>query len=291
MALSMLVLLAGGGALIGFLLSVLGAGGSILLLPLLTSGAGLPTDAAIALSLLIVIVLASGNAMAALKRRRVAFRPALILGVPALAGSWVGALLARAGHLSDAAQLGVFAVAALVASWLLMRQPIAGNSGIRSVPGGNQAGLLALQGLLVGLLTGVAGVGGGFALVPALVLLAGLPISIASGTSLVLIVLNSTVALLATGVWPAEQLPMVPPLLAGGIIGALVGQQLAPRLREAQLRRGFAALLVGSSILTAFEAMETHRGEAAPGPILSSHSPPHNGSAARPASRWDTTST
>ncbi|MFM9102957.1 MAG: TSUP family transporter, partial [Cyanobium sp.] len=80
MALATLALLAGGGALIGFLLSVLGAGGSILLLPLLVSGAALPTREAVPLSLLVVMLLALGNLGPCLRRRQFAPRPALQLG-------------------------------------------------------------------------------------------------------------------------------------------------------------------------------------------------------------------
>ena len=90
MSAAVLLLMAGGGGLIGFLLAVLGAGGSILLLPLLISGAGLPTREAVPLSLLAVTLLAVANAGPYLRRRQVAPRPALLLGVPALAGSWIG---------------------------------------------------------------------------------------------------------------------------------------------------------------------------------------------------------
>ena len=113
---------------------------------------------------------------------------------------------------------------------------------------------LAFQGLLVGLLTGIAGVGGGFAIVPALVLLAGLPMPLASGTSLLLIAVNSLVAMAALGHWPAASLPLVLPLVGGGVVGALGGQRLAPHLPDRQLRRGFAALLVGSALLSGMEA-------------------------------------
>ena len=76
----------------------------------------------------------------------------------------------------------------------------------------------------MGLLTGIAGVGGGFAIVPALVLLAGLPMQLACGTSLLLIVVNALVALAALGHWPQS------------------------------LRQGFAALLIGSALLSGSEA-------------------------------------
>jgi uncharacterized membrane protein YfcA len=117
---------------------------------------------------------------------------------------------------------------------------------------------LASQGVLVGLLTGVAGVGGGFAIVPALVLLAGLPMQLASGTSLLLITTNSLVALAALGHWPTAQLPLLFPLVGGGFLGAVVGQRLAPHLPEVRLRQGFSALLIGSALLTGFEAWRRH---------------------------------
>ena len=261
MTISVLLLLLGGGGLIGFLLAVLGAGGGILLLPLLISGAALPTREAVPLSLLVVTLMALGNLGPYLRRRQVAPKPALILGLPALAGSWIGGSLVKAGYVAEPVQLGLFAAAALLASWLLSRGQAATHAAEQGRSGSPLAlafqGLLvglAFQGLLVGLLTGIAGVGGGFAIVPALVLLAGLPMPLASGTSLLLIAVNSLVAMAALGHWPAASLPLVLPLVGGGVVGALGGQRLAPHLPDRQLRRGFAALLVGSALLSGMEA-------------------------------------
>ncbi len=249
------VLLLGGGALIGFLLAVLGAGGSILLLPLLVSGAALPTKAAVPLSLMVVTLLALGNLGPYLRRRQVAPRPALTLGVPALAGSWLGGSLVKHGLISETAQLALFVAAALVASWLLTRP----RAGAATHPPAHPL-ILAGQGVLVGLLTGIAGVGGGFAIVPALVLLAGLPMALASGTSLLLIATNALVALAALGHWPAAELPLMLPLLTGGLVGAIAGQRLAPQLEERRLRQGFSALLLGSALLTGVEAWRRQQG-------------------------------
>ena len=252
-----MALLVAGGALIGFLLAVLGAGGSILLLPLLVSGAALPIKAAVPLSLLVVTLLALGNLGPYIRRRQVAVRPALVLGVPALAGSWIGGSLVKAGLIPEAMQLGIFTAAALLASWLLNRRGALNHP----LKDGRPAGMpmaLASQGVLVGLLTGIAGVGGGFAIVPALVLLAGLPMQLASGTSLLLIATNSLVALAALGHWPTAQLPLLLPLVSGGFLGAVVGQRLAPHLPEMRLRQGFSALLIGSALLTGFEAWRRH---------------------------------
>nr|WP_216900896.1 sulfite exporter TauE/SafE family protein [Synechococcus sp. CCY 9618] len=263
-----------GGALIGFLLAVLGAGGSILLLPLLISGAGLSTREAVPLSLLAVTLLALANALPYVRRRQVALRPALVLGVPALGGSWIGGSLVKAGLVPEAVQLGVFAAAALAASWLLTRRrhgPSSTGSVHAPRPHGSPTAL-AGQGVLVGLLTGVAGVGGGFAIVPALVLLAGLPMPLATGTSLVLIVTNSLVAFQALGHWPAQALPLLVPLLAGGLVGAIAGQGLASHVSDRHLRQGFAALLVGSALLSGAEAW--HRQTATP--RANNHSHPVN---------------
>jgi hypothetical protein len=273
MALASLALLAGGGALIGFLLSVLGAGGSILLLPLLVSGASLPTKEAVPLSLLVVMLLALGNLGPYLRRRQFAPLPALILGLPALAGSWIGGSWVKAGYIPEPVQLAVFAAAALVASWLLTRhrsRAAAEPNPVAAAKSRTMAWVLAGQGLLVGLLTGIAGVGGGFAIVPALVLLAGLPMGLASGTSLLLIAVNALVALAALGHWPASHLPLMLPLLLGGAVGALVGQQLAPYLSDRRLRQGFAALLLGSALLSGAEAVKRH--QALPDPATGSGS-------------------
>jgi uncharacterized membrane protein YfcA len=154
----------------------------------------------------------------------------------------------------------VFALAAVLASWLLNRPAGEHSNSTAGSASGHKRLLLLSQGLLVGLLTGVAGVGGGFAIVPALVLLAGLPMALASGTSLLLIVLNALVALAAQGHWPASGLPLLLPLLLGGAVGASLGQRLAPRMPERRLRRGFSLLLIGSALLTGLKAMERHQG-------------------------------
>jgi uncharacterized membrane protein YfcA len=259
---AILALLAGGGALIGFLLSVLGAGGSILLLPLLVSGAALPTREAVPLSLLVVMLLALANLGPYVQRRQFAPRPALILGLPALAGSWIGGSWVKAGYVSEPVQLGVFSVAALLASWLLTRR----GALTRQSKADSQPLLLVGQGVLVGLLTGIAGVGGGFAIVPALVLLAGLPMALASGTSLLLIAVNALVALAALGHWPATSLPLMAPLLGGGAVGAVIGQRLAPHLNDRRLRQGFSLLLIGSALLSGAEAWRRHHSATASGP-------------------------
>jgi uncharacterized membrane protein YfcA len=221
------------------------------------SGAGLSTREAVPLSLLVVMLLALGNLGPYLRRGQFAVIPAIILGLPALAGSWIGGSWVRAGYLSEPVELGVFAAAALVASWLLTRRSASHAAPTQMQVGSRPGSILplAIQGVLVGLLTGIAGVGGGFAIVPALVLLAGLPMQLACGTSLLLIVVNALVALAALGHWPQQSLPLMAPLLLGGAVGAAVGQRMAPHLSDRRLRQGFAALLLGSALLSGSEAL------------------------------------
>jgi len=91
------------------------------------------------------------------------------------------------------------------------------------------------------------------------VLLAGLPMPLASGTSLLLIATNSMVALAALGHWPSASLPLLVPLLIGGALGGVAGQHLATHLPDQRLRQGFAALLIGSALLTGAEAVKRHQ--------------------------------
>ena len=254
MSLSIALLLGSGGLLIGALLSLLGAGGSILLLPLLVSGAGLAMLDAVPLALLVVLLLALLNLPPYLRRGQIALKPALVLGLPSLVGSWIAGSWVREGLVSEQVQLLVFCLAAVGATLLLNR-----GSTARPKQRKQASAVLALQGLLVGALTGIAGVGGGFAIVPALVLLAGLSMAVASGTSLMLICLNGLVALAALGHWPSSQLNLLAPLLLGGAAGAWIGQRLAAKAPEAWLRRGFSALLLLAAGLSAIEAWNKQR--------------------------------
>ncbi|MCM0622147.1 sulfite exporter TauE/SafE family protein [Nocardioides bruguierae] len=107
-------------------------------------------------------------------------------------------------------------------------------------------GLLAalLVGLGVGLLTGFLGVGGGFVVVPALVIVMRLPMSVAVGTSLVVVALNSGTSLLARLGGLDVDWGVVGPFAATAVVGVLLGRRVADRLPAARLRHGFAGLLV-----------------------------------------------
>ena len=109
---------------------------------------------------------------------------------------------------------------------------------------------LVLVGIGVGFLTGFFGVGGGFLIVPAQVLVLGLPMHLAVGTSLVAISLNALWGLLGNLRFGTLDLTLTVLFAAGGVVGVLTGGKLAGRLPDRTLRAAFAVLVVGLAIYT-----------------------------------------
>ena len=229
-----------GALAIGLSLGLLGSGGSILTVPVLVFLLDQPEKLAIAGSLLIVGTVAFVGAIPWALRGQVDGRAVLLFGLPGMLGTVLGASLST--FLSGALQLTIFAVVMLLAASRMLRPaPVA--------PAPARKRRLAAQGFGVGILTGIVGVGGGFLILPALVLLGGLAMHRAIGTSLSIISLNAWsgfvrhyLALAATGAVLDWRLLGI--LTAVGAGGSLVGQQVASRLPQQQLRRAFGAMLV-----------------------------------------------
>ncbi|HSG69327.1 MAG TPA: sulfite exporter TauE/SafE family protein, partial [Planctomycetaceae bacterium] len=180
-----------GALLIGITLGLLGSGGSILTVPVLVYLLGHADKVAIAESLAIVAGIALVAMIPYARAHQVDWRSVVYFGLPGMAGSYLGAWLAM--FVSGPAQLILFALIMLVAAWMMLRKkaveteaPLADLQAHR-----HPIWQIALEGLGVGVLTGLVGVGGGFLIVPALVLLGGLSIRLAVGTSLAVIFLKS----------------------------------------------------------------------------------------------------
>lgn len=232
-----------GAALVGLALGLLGSGGSTLTVPILVYVVGLEEKTAIASSLAIVGSVALAGGLLAMTRGRVDGRTVLWFGGPGMAGTAAGAELAR--HVPGALQLVVFALFMLGAAALMWRDGVAAARAPR-----RSARRLALDGVGVGVATGFVGIGGGFLIVPAMVVVGGLPMSLAVGTSLVVIAMNAFV-----GFW--RYLPTLAALglsldrallaafIAVGAATSLLGNQFGSRLPQRRLRRLFAASLVG----------------------------------------------
>jgi uncharacterized membrane protein YfcA len=228
---------------IGVSLGLLGSGGSILTVPVLVYLIGQDEKLAIAGSLAIVGVIALAGSLPYLKKKQVDWRTVVLFGIPGMAGTYMGAWLAI--WVSGLVQLELFAVVMLLASWQMLK-PVTLNDTPHEP---REIWKIGLDGLLVGVLTGLVGVGGGFLIVPALVLLGGLTMHRAVATSLVIIALKSF-----TGFWKYLDVldqqgllldwNVIAIVTAIGVVGSFVGSRIAGRVDQDKLRKVFGLFLI-----------------------------------------------
>jgi uncharacterized membrane protein YfcA len=225
------------GAVVGIALGLTGGGGSIFALPLLVHVLQVGVRDAVAVSLATVGMTALFGA--ALKRGNVQWRTGLlfagcgVLGAPL--GSWIGR------QIPDHLTLLGFALLMIIAGIRMWRRP--GEQEVSHI----HPAILPISGFATGVLAGVFGVGGGFLIVPALVLGAGLKMREAVATSLFAIALISASALasqfVAGGV--AIGSGLVTAFTAGALVGMFVGTSVRAWLSELALRRTFAVCMWG----------------------------------------------
>lgn len=216
-------------ALVGVSLGTLGAGGSILAVPILHEVGGLEAKTAIATSLAIVGAIALVGA--AVQHRAVVWKTALFFALFGSFGTALGTYLAH--WLSGAAQMILFAVMMLGSAAGMLRterQPL-------KIP-------VAPQAFGVGIFTGLVGVGGGFLIVPALVLLVGLEMSQAVPTSLAIIAANSAVGILGYSRTIHFDWGVVGGFLVAALAGMYAGTRLSCRVDQEKLKQGFGVMLV-----------------------------------------------
>jgi uncharacterized protein len=241
----------GPGLLIGILIGLLGGGGSILAVPALVYGVGLPIAAAIPTSLLVVGASAGAALVPRLRSGQVRWRIAGVFGVTGAGAAFAGAAIDRL--LDPRLVLGGFALL-MIAAGIRMLTGTDTVGGDCALPKGgvNWRGCLpksVTAGLAVGFLTGLFGVGGGFLIIPAFVLLLGLPMTSAVATSLAVIVANSAagfVAHLGEAHLGEAHLDVGRTLAFAGaaIVGSLLAGRLARGVPTATLQRWFAYLVL-----------------------------------------------
>ena len=237
MSLTLLLVLALS-VVIGLSLGVLGGGGSILTVPILVYVAGFEAKEAIAASLFVVGVTSAVSVLSHARSGRVMWRTGLIFGAAGMAGAFAGGLLG--GHIPGQILLIAFAIMMVATSVAMLRgRKKKNNDGAAPVKHDLPLGRVLLDGAVVGLITGLVGAGGGFLVVPALALLGGLPMSVAVGTSLVVIAMKSFAGL--AGYLTTVQLDwgITLGVTAAAIVGSLIGSKLAGRIPEAALRKAF----------------------------------------------------
>ncbi|MDP2834085.1 MAG: sulfite exporter TauE/SafE family protein [Pseudomonadota bacterium] len=241
----------------GMVLGLFGSGGSIIALPALMYLLHVEPKSAIAMSLGVVAVTATVSGLHNWRKGLVDVRVALVFGLFGVAGTFAGA---RLGLVTPVViQLGLFALVMYAAAWRMLKPakvaaPAAG--GVVSVGGGTAAlggcqdffspcmGHIALHGIGVGVLTGLVGVGGGFLIVPALVLLSGIPMKTAVGTSLVIVAAKSYAGFLGyMGGVPIDY-ALMGAFTAVTVVGSFIGSHFANRISQAMLKKAFAWFLV-----------------------------------------------
>jgi len=224
--------------LIGVSLGLLGGGGSILAVPVLVYVARVDVHSAIGMSLAIVGTTALVGGLVHARAGRVDLRAAALFGGAGMLGAPLGAQATHA--VAPRVLLLLFAALMLAVGGLMLR----GKAGARpGTPRPHPVGVPA-AGFGVGLLTGFLGVGGGFLIVPALTLLARLPIHTAIGTSLLVIAANSAAGVLGHLRQGEMPLGLTAAFTASAALGALAGVRLASSLDPARLRRAFAVFVV-----------------------------------------------
>jgi uncharacterized membrane protein YfcA len=235
--------------LIGLSLGALGAGGSILTLPILVYVMGVPIQTAAGTSLAIVGLNAAAGALDHLRCGRSLPRTGIAFGlsglVAALAGAWLN------HQVRPELVLALFAILMLAAAWsLVRRQPAPDAGGFREHYTPLAWLRLVAVSLAVGLLSGFFGIGGGFLIVPALVLALGLPMRLAVGTSLLAIALNALWGLLGYIHFGGLDWGLVGLFALSGALGVVLGRRLGGHLPERALRSAFASLIVAIAAYT-----------------------------------------
>ena len=260
------------GALIGFSLGALGGGGSVLTVPVLVYGLGQSAAPATTGSLLVVGVTSLVGAITAYRSGNVLLSRGLGFGAIAVGAAAAGA--EAAGFVPAPVLLAAFATLLLVVAGVMVARQLRSHRGQSSGPVQRIDGepiitvrpafacecrralKVFVTATLVGLLTGFLGVGGGFLVVPALVLVLGLPMAYAVGTSLVVITITSASALAiraGTGVHPSWALVAL--LSAVAVGGGWAGARLTARADTGKLQAAFSALLLVVAGYTAWRAL------------------------------------
>ncbi|WP_028241849.1 sulfite exporter TauE/SafE family protein [Stutzerimonas azotifigens] len=236
------------GLVLGLLLGLTGAGGSLVALPLLLS-LHLPLRDAIGVSLGAVALSAAVGAIPRARQGYVAWRPVLVLVALGLPGNALGQWIGR--FVPEQALIVGFCLLVLWSAWRMWRsarleRPSGGS--LRLAP-------LVVAGFGVGILSGLMGVGGGFLIVPALLWFTPLTMLQATATSMAVIALVSGGGFLLYLTGAQLQLPLLAGIAAGGAAGVTLGNRLALRLGGPLLQRLFALMLVAVSLSLAAQKL------------------------------------
>jgi uncharacterized membrane protein YfcA len=235
------------GLLIGLVLGTIGAGGAILAVPGLIAVMGLSTVAATTSALVIVSSAALAGVIPRLKSKSVDLRLGITFSLLGIAGTFIGTILVE--FVPTQVQLFLFAglmFSAAVAMWI---GPVSNPQKVKA----RNWPVVALVATAIGVLTGLLGVGGGFLIVPALILILNVPTKIAAGTSLVAITLTSAIAFaFRYEYWDLIPVNSILAFTGAAILASLISSPLAAKLNPRILQKIFAVFVTFIAIYLLF---------------------------------------
>jgi hypothetical protein len=226
----------------------LGGGGSLLTVPALVYLAGQTPQAAVTTSLVIVGANSMVGAMFHGSNGRLDWKVALTFGAAGMIVSYLSANISR--QLPSEILMIAFAILMLGIGLMLLLRPAREEVTIH-VP--KPVLLVVASGAGVGLLTGLLGVGGGFLVVPAFVMLLGLPVQTAIATSLVVIAMNSLAGFLGHVGNGSFDLIVTLIFTAAGLVGTFSGMKLPKRLSSSKLQKSFAIFVIALALFLLFD--------------------------------------
>ncbi len=245
--------------LVGVSMGLLGGGGSILAVPIFAYLFKLDSVTSTAYSLFVVGIIALFSGVQKSYQKLVNWPLAINMGLPAIFGVWCMRkifLPALPEELIDIqgfvltkrmAMFGFFAILMALSAISMLHDTRNNVKSNRTQP---NAAVLAMQGLMLGFITGFVGAGGGFLIIPALILMAGLEVKTAIGTSLVIIALNSLIGFLLGDALEIEvDWGFLLSFASVAFVGMYIGNLISKRLNSAQLKVGFAYFIIFMSLL------------------------------------------
>lgn len=236
--------------IIGVSLGLLGGGGAILAVPVLTYITGLAPVQAIPSSLLIVGVTSIVSLTLHAVKKRVQWRTGIIFGIAAMVGAFAGGRMGA--HVPSAILMFSFAAVMIAAAAAMIR-------GRREKPGEYDEDerlpivKTLVTGSVVGLVSGFVGAGGGFLIVPALTLLGRLPMTSAVATSLLVITMQSASGLAGYALSTPLDWGLALGVAGVAVIGSFVGFWLSNRVPDRGLRKGFGVFILAIAAIVVVE--------------------------------------
>jgi uncharacterized membrane protein YfcA len=233
-------------ALIGLSLGLIGGGGSIITVPVLVYVLGVEAHEAVGMSLAVVGGTSLVGSFLHYRRGNLQMKTGLTFGVSGILGAFAGSPLTKL--LSPSALLMTFALLMFFIGVLMLRRKPAAESEIDRLGEKPILWKALLAGFGVGVLTGFLGVGGGFLIVPALVMFGGLAMKDAIGTSLFVIFLNCVAGLVGHASQNGFDWGLTAQVTTLAVAGTIIGTLLSHKLEAKKLQKGFALFVLAVAI-------------------------------------------